>query len=192
MAYEKAKVYFDGSHYIAIPHTEGKARGRPPNRRCLSEESEDEYIYGEDEINDENRLEFDDYEEIEEVIEECDNNAVSPEIKRKFNIKDCFEETYKEYIGKSKKGLRKKLWELLRPHFKDNDSCRYYIEENIRRKQNNLIRRRVRMSRKANLADFNYFVTFTYDGSIHTEESFKKKLRKFLTAKVYIIIIYYI
>ena len=33
------------------------------------------------------------------------------------------------------------------------------------------------MCRKANLANFNYFCTFTYDSQMHTEESFKKKLR---------------
>ena len=33
------------------------------------------------------------------------------------------------------------------------------------------------MVRKANLVDFNYFCTFTYDDKIHTEETFKKKLQ---------------
>ena len=33
------------------------------------------------------------------------------------------------------------------------------------------------MTRKANLADFNYFCTFTYDSNLHDEESFKKKLK---------------
>ena len=28
MAHEKAKVYFDGSHYIAIPQSEGKSPGK--------------------------------------------------------------------------------------------------------------------------------------------------------------------
>ena len=28
MAHEKAKVYFDGSHYIAIPQNEGKNPGK--------------------------------------------------------------------------------------------------------------------------------------------------------------------
>ena len=33
------------------------------------------------------------------------------------------------------------------------------------------------MVRKANLANFNYFCTFTYDDNKHTEESFKKGLK---------------
>ena len=33
------------------------------------------------------------------------------------------------------------------------------------------------MVRKANLVNFNYFCTFTYDDKLHTEETFKKKLQ---------------
>ena len=36
------------------------------------------------------------------------------------------------------------------------------------------------MTRKANLVDFNYFCTFTYDDKLHSEMSFKKKLSKSL------------
>ena len=36
------------------------------------------------------------------------------------------------------------------------------------------------MIRKANLADFSYFVTFTYDSALHTEETFRKKLKNAL------------
>ena len=37
------------------------------------------------------------------------------------------------------------------------------------------------MSRKANLQEFNYFVTFTYDDPKHTEASFRKKLQNCLS-----------
>ena len=43
-----------------------------------------------------------------------------------------------------------------------------------------MICKRIRMWRKANLQEFNYFVTFTYDGKLHTEDSFKKSLRRCL------------
>ncbi len=46
----------------------------------------------------------------------------------------------------------------------------------MRRKRNNLIARRIRMTRKANLQDFTHFVTLTYSNELHTEESFKKGL----------------
>lgn len=40
--------------------------------------------------------------------------------------------------------------------------------------------RRIRMIRKANLQEFNYFCTFTYDGKKLTEEEFRKKLKSCL------------
>jgi len=51
------------------------------------------------------------------------------------------------------------------------------VDRNLERKQRNLICRRVRLSRKINLQDFNYFVTFTYNDALHTEDSFKKGLK---------------
>ena len=33
------------------------------------------------------------------------------------------------------------------------------------------------MTRKANLQEFNFFVTFTFDSALHTEETFRKKLK---------------
>lgn len=65
----------------------------------------------------------------------------------------------------------------MKPYFKDEDSAIRYVNSQFERKIRNLICRRVRLTRKVNLQEFNYFVTFTYDGEKHTEESFKKKLQ---------------
>jgi hypothetical protein len=54
------------------------------------------------------------------------------------------------------------------------------VDANIERKKRNLICRRIRLSRKINLQEFNYFVTFTYNNALHTEDSFKKGLKKTL------------
>lgn len=62
-------------------------------------------------------------------------------------------------------------------YFSKLEYCESYVEMHLQRKLRNLICRKVRMCRKANLANFNYFCTFTYDDKKHTEESFKKKLR---------------
>ena len=62
-------------------------------------------------------------------------------------------------------------------YFKNEEMCKNYVEKNFERKERNLICRRIRMCRKANLANFNYFCTFTYDNNKHTEVTFKKKLR---------------
>ena len=37
------------------------------------------------------------------------------------------------------------------------------------------------MTRKINLQTFNFFVTFTYNSELHTEESFRKKLKNCLS-----------
>lgn len=55
-----------------------------------------------------------------------------------------------------------------------------YVDQNIERKLRNCWQREKRFRRKAYLTEWNYFVTFTYDGKKHTEESFIKKLRKCL------------
>ena len=62
------------------------------------------------------------------------------------------------------------------PYCKDYKDAKLFTELNLRRKRNNLIARRIRMMRKANLQDFNFFVTFTYSDALHTEQSFKKSL----------------
>lgn len=52
----------------------------------------------------------------------------------------------------------------MKPYFKDEDSAIRYVNSQFERKIRNLICRRVRLTRKVNLQEFNYFVTFTYDG----------------------------
>ena len=59
----------------------------------------------------------------------------------------------------------------------DAEAAKTYVEVNLRRKVRNLISRRTRMVRKINLQEFGFFVTFTYDSALHTEESFKKGLK---------------
>lgn len=65
--------------------------------------------------------------------------------------------------------------------YPDYDKLDEYIADKIKRKANNLLHRKKRFRRKANLNRWNYFVTFTYDDTKHTAESFKKKLRKCLS-----------
>lgn len=56
-----------------------------------------------------------------------------------------------------------------------------YCEQAIARRLNNIHHRRKLFIRKAELNDWNYFITFTYDSKKHTEESFRKSLRKCLS-----------
>ena len=95
--------------------------------------------------------------------------------------KQLFEQLYAEGRWLKKSALRSMLVKGMKPYFPSEQAARCYVESHLIRKRRNLIARRIRMSRKANLQTFNYFVTLTYDGKLHTEESFKKKLRTTLS-----------
>ena len=178
MSYGETKVYFDGSHYIAIPHTV-----RPTKRR---QKPIEEAITIIQEENNEGSLQESMQEpsislenKNEEVVNESCNKIkekTTPKV-RKITHKELFEELYIKYIDLKKNERKKQIIQDMKLYFKDEESCKVFVENNFERKQRNLICRRVRMCRKANLANFNYFCTFTYDNKLHTEESFKKKLK---------------
>ena len=178
MPYPKCKIYSDRSHYIAIPHTERpyKPRKKPkeeavvPPKESLQEEQEG---YDEEEQTYQEEV-------LEGLIENeetfMENSVIGTGITRR----ELFENLYREGQNLKKKALRCMLVKGLKPYFRNDQETKEYMDRNLRRKHRNLIARRIRMSRKANLQEFNYFVTLTYDGKIHTEDSFKKKLRNTL------------
>ncbi len=94
--------------------------------------------------------------------------------------KELFDELYTEHISDRRQERREKLVEAMRPYFKSDERVALFVEENLQRKRRNLVTRRIRLTRKVNLQDFNYFVTFTYSDALHTEESFRKGLKKTL------------
>ena len=157
MIYTEAKIYSDGSHYIAIPHTVRPRKIRRKRR--------------------------------EEVITiKCKSGAISPLNEENENIierittkKELFNEIYAETVYMKKRERKKKIMETLSSHFESEEKVKEYIKENTERKKRNLLARKIRLSRKMNLQEFNYFVTFTYDGNLHTEESFRKKLKNCLS-----------
>lgn len=182
MSYGETKVYFDGSHYIAIPHTV-----RPTKRRSKPIE-EKITIIQESEIK-EGSLQESTQEpsiSLENLVDDkCIEETKSIEIKqekttqivRTITKKELFEELYTKYIDLKRNERKNKIIYEMLPYFKDKESCEVFVFNNFERKQRNLICRRVRMCRKANLANFNYFCTFTYDNNLHTENTFKNKLR---------------
>ena len=183
MAYGEAKVYFDGSHYIAIPHTE---RPQKPRRQKIEKEIV---------VNENNEVvpEFDEItptittpkgqvlEEVEFVKGEM--VPVVIKVKRKgvrTSKKALFERLYKENMGQKKKEKRQSIingMKEVKGLFKKEEDLVDYVDAHLERKQRNLIMRRIRMIRKANLQEFNYFCTFTYDDKKLTEESFKKNFK---------------
>ena len=185
MPYGETKVYFDGSHYIAIPHTT-----RPNLRRTKTPEETITVVESEEgvgilSVDAPSFSQNNDIENCDKITAKIDKNnektvknaKKSGKIIKKVSKKEIFEQLYKKYIDLKKNERKKKILEEMRVYFEDIDSCFRFVMNNFERKQKNLICRRIRMTRKANLANFNYFCTFTYDSNKHTEESFKKKLR---------------
>ncbi len=194
--YPQTKVYNDGSHYIAIPHTERPYRPKKRHAEELVSVPEKTEAQPPTESGAEGAERGAVTETIiapiplenhapEQVFEKTDETAqkanLSPKIERKITRKQLFNELYAETAGIKKAERRKKIIAAMLPHFKDEQSARAFVNANFERKQRNLIARRIRLTRKVNLQDFNYFVTFTYNDALHTESSFKKKLKTALT-----------
>lgn len=180
--YPECKVYSDGSHYIAIPHTQKPYKPRPKHtEEVVTVQTE---IVSEQENSapseiDDALIDVDEQQAVKEkTIEDCPSDMLQRmQTAKQMTKKELFNELYEKCLGLPKRERREKLMEKLRPYFKDEEHTALFVDTNLARKRRNLICRRIRLTRKANLQEFNYFVTFTYDGKIHTEESFKKKLR---------------
>ena len=186
MAFGECKVYSDGSHYIAIPHTTrpSKKRLKPVEElvTVIDEQDEPQMESTPSNLDD---VPFPVEEEIE--VDKQDDNSKEerkenkPKPKQKMTRKEIFELAYKETHGIRKNQRRKIIFDKMRHYFDTDEKTNNFVNINLERKQRNLISRRIRMTRKANLQEFNYFVTFTYDGAKHTEDSFKKTLKKALS-----------
>lgn len=194
MPYAKCKIYSDGSHYIAIPHK--PQRPRPKKGAKVKKEVPDLEELEEDEAADcpfdkpaspvqpvqlslfdgkekddkQGESEEDGSKNEQTCKENEDNTADKP------SRKEIFEQLYRKHINDNYKKRKHAIIQGLLPHSKDYDDAKLFTELNLRRKRNNLIARRIRMTRKANLQDFTHFVTLTYSNELHTEESFKKGL----------------
>ena len=87
-----------------------------------------------------------------------------------------FESAYKESKSLLKKERNDYLKERLQEHFPNEQATHEFIQEQTERKKRNAIKRRTTLMRKVYLQEWNYFVTFTYDGNKLDEDTFKKKL----------------
>lgn len=189
--YPQAKVYFDGSHYIAIPHTTNKTRRRKPHYK----EIEVRQTGGKFELVKTPGLELEEIDEkspwddeqatVEEFIKPGQNEAQNANgtaicgnqpIRRKVTRKQIFEELYQKYLDLKKSEKIAAIYRDMRPLFKTDIAAESFVNSNYERKCRNAIVRRMRFVRKALNQEFNYFVTFTYSDKKHDEESFKKKL----------------
>ncbi len=174
MPYGKVKVYSDGGHFIGIPYKPNtsvrKRRGYPEEVIAVPPEP----------VN----ADSDSGPSVERSVAvqtsnktEKDEMSFSPKMTTR---KELFEELYTKTAGMSRREGKDYIERQMSPYFEKHDQCAKFTEENIQRKQRNLICRKVRMWRKINQQTFNFFVTFTYDEKLHTEESFRKSLSRCL------------
>ena len=189
MPYGECKIYFDGSHYIGIPHTTRPSRRRPkpPEEEIVvTEKGAELSTEKEKNIRAEASAPSNDdapiaLEKNTESSESESEPQTEPQPKvRTMTRKELFDELYQKYLNKPRRIKLELIAKEMLSYFKTEELSRIYVNENIERKLRNLIARRIRLTRKANLQEFNYFVTFTYDGKLHTEDSFRKGLKNCL------------
>lgn len=87
-----------------------------------------------------------------------------------------FETAYKNSQALPKRERKAFIVEQLKSEFNSPEQSKQYVEQQTERKKTNAIKRRVRLFRKVHLQEWNYFVTFTYDGNKLDENTFKRKL----------------
>lgn len=193
MPFAKCKVYSDGGHYIAIPHTTRPYRPRrKPNEEVITvtdesaEQQQDTGISApsvEDTLVPLAQAEKQENGGGEDGNIESRTSIISNQADvsaRQMTRKELFEELYQKNIDLPRRQRKAAILAAMRPYFKTEDAAEYYVDANLRRKTRNLIERRVRMTRKINLQEFNFFVTFTYNSELHTEESFQAELKNCL------------
>ena len=193
MFYGETKIYHDGSHFIGIPHTTrpSKKRYKPEevtvevkekdsenkDRKCKDEELESTPL---DIEGVPFEVELEEIEVDEEIFPESEPPPIV-ESPRRATRKELFEEAYRESIDMKRTARKRFLIDKMSPYFDTKEKTKSYVEANLERKYRNLVNRRIRLNRKVNLQEFNYFCTFTYDSKLHTESTFKKKLKDTLS-----------
>ena len=99
------------------------------------------------------------------------------------SMDDLFDQLYLKAIKENvaRKDLQEYILAGLREAFPNRWGLVDFVERKILKVVKNLGARKKRFRRKAFLNPWNYFVTFTYDDELQSEESFKKRLRKALS-----------
>lgn len=186
------KIYNDGGHFIATPvlrKPTRKPQDLPPKRNKTDEYTEEQKALILRRVLRNKRKELDgngnkrDKNAVDKIDLSRNNGAHCPRTALDILFDSLYFTAYKQGLKDNK--LDKPMTDFIRAGilklYPDMDGLDEYITDKIKRKLNNLLHRKKRFRRKANLNRWNYFVTFTYDDTKHTAESFKKKLRKCLS-----------
>ena len=176
MAYSKVKVYSDGGHYIGIPYEPNPHAGK---RHRATEEA---ITVTEQPAADNPSAataadsDIDIAVGCEPVTIDKERDATAVPTQRQMTRKKLFDELYLKSADMKTRERKALIQKEMLPYFKDSTACQTFVERNFERKKRNMICRKIRLWRKINQQWFNFFATFTYSDTLHTEESFKKAL----------------
>ena len=205
--FPEAKVYFNGSQYIAIPHTTRRYKKRPKKQEKVFVVPEDDSEIIVDGVvrpaSTVPKLEIMDDDECPDCPFEAEIEAYYAKKKdektnfnadmvpslskkeRKSKFKRVtrggeFNRLYEESKDMKKKERRTYLLNGMRRLFANRSAAETYVDNKILDKERALFEKKQRFERKARQTKFNYFVTFTYANEKHTEDTFREKLSKSL------------
>ena len=169
--YPNCKVRFDGSHYIATPHTTNPTRRIKPAEEKISVSVKDGKY----------ELESRPKEAFEKTVEAKDKSPPDETDEPKNDVrhltrKEIFDELYDKYLYMKPKESKQTIYEEMEALFDSEENLQTFIEDNCFRRWRNIVVRRQRFVRKALNQNFQWFVTFTYADDKHTEDSFKQRL----------------
>ena len=185
MPFGETKVYYDGSHYIAIPHTERPKRYRPKpieeiitvvekeQQGSVTDEAAEPLILSENDGNADTDTTSGNIEKEPQPTEK------PPTFERQITKRELFDELYLKYFDMPYKKRKLQIMYDMEQYFDSVEELKWYVDLGMERKRKNYMARQIRMERKAYLARFNYFCTFTYSDELQTEMSFKKGLQTF-------------
>ena len=172
MPYQKCKIYNDGSHFIAIPHTTRPAtpkRYHPEEVIEIVDDTSQQPQFNTYKCNAETALmALNDTNEVDSG--ECSEQSDSPhtdEIStstatRKITRRQLFDELHEECKSLKKRERKKYIYDRMKQYFANGESAKQYVDGQFDRLKRNTIAKRVRLVRKVNLQTFNYFCTVTY------------------------------
>ena len=136
MPYRNAKIYSDGSHYIAIPQANNSNKKKKSPVKGVCEGKVTKALN----VKTENK--------------KSTTEALTP--------KERFERLYKENNGKKKAEKIKTITQEMKKEFKDEEYAKEFVERNMQRMERNKILRKMRLARKLNLNKWNWFCTVTH------------------------------
>ncbi len=173
--YPNCKVRFDGSNYIATPHTTNTTKRTKRTEEHITVSVKDGKFKLENKSVKRDNVTDGKVIDKKENSTSTVNNEPKSEVKHT-TYKEIFNDLYDKYLYLKPKERKQAICTDMKPLFHNETDLQIFIDENCFRRFRNLIVRRQRFARKAYNQHFQYFATFTYADGKHTEDSFKKRL----------------